>query len=172
MSEGAYTIFAFDKSPSSRSASLVAGQILPDGKIGLALVQTWESQHSVDELKIAADIKTWCDQYHPRMVCHDKYTTQSIADRLKNAGVICEDVSGTKFYQACSDLKEAMDMNRIVHSGQDVLTQQMNNCAAKVNDQAWRIVRRKSAGDVTAPIGLAMVVTKLILPVPKPQIYA
>ncbi len=49
--------------------------------------------------------------------------------------------------------------------------QQMNNCAAKVNDSAWRIIKRKSAGDISAPIGLAMVVSKLMLPVPKPQIY-
>ena len=38
MSEGAYTVFAFDKSPSARHASLVAGQILPDGRIGLTTV--------------------------------------------------------------------------------------------------------------------------------------
>jgi hypothetical protein len=57
-------------------------------------MQTWESQVSVDDLKIAADIKAWADQYRPRLVCFDKYTTQSIADRLANAGVMVEDVSG------------------------------------------------------------------------------
>jgi hypothetical protein len=46
----------------------------------------------------------------------------------------------------------------------------MNNCAAKVNDSAWRIIKRKSAGDISAPIGLSMVVSKLMLPTPKPQI--
>jgi len=51
------------------------------------------------------------------------------------------------------------------------LIQQMNNCAAKVNDSAWRIIKRKSAGDISAPIGLAMVVSKLMLPVAKPQIF-
>jgi hypothetical protein len=48
----------------------------------------------------------------------------------------------------------------------------MNNCAAKVNDSAWRIIKRKSAGDISAPIGLAMCVSKLMLPAPKPQIIA
>ncbi len=31
------------------------------------------------------------------------------------------------------------------------INSQMNNCAAKVNDSSWRIVKRKSAGDVSAP---------------------
>jgi hypothetical protein len=54
---GWYTVFAFDVSPSRRNASLVAGQILPDGRIGVGILQTWESQVSVDDLKIAVDIK-------------------------------------------------------------------------------------------------------------------
>ena len=71
---GGYTVFAFDVSPSRRNASLVAGQILPDGRIGIGILQTWESQVSVDDLKIAVDIKAWADQYRPRQICYDKYT--------------------------------------------------------------------------------------------------
>ena len=170
MSEGAYTIFAFDKSPSARHASLVAGQILPDGRIGLALVNTWENAVAIDELRMAADIKAWCDQYRPRKVLYDKYTCQTIADRLTNSGVMCEDLSGARFYQACGDFLDSIVNKRIVHAGQDIVHQQMNNCAAKTNDAAWRIVRRKSAGDVTAPIGLAMVVHELLKPQATPQI--
>lgn len=169
---GALTIFAFDVSPSRRNASLVAGQILPNGQIGFGLMQTWQSQVSVDDLKIAAEIKAWADQYRPRMVCYDKYTTQSIADRLANAGVVVEDVSGQKFYQACGDLLDALVNHRVVHSGQAELITQFNNCAAKQNETAWRIVKRKSAGDVSAPIGIAMVVSKLSQPQSKPQIVA
>lgn len=169
--EGLYTIFAFDKSPSSRNASLVAGQIQPDGKIGLHLIQTWESQVAIDDLKVAADIKGWCDQFRPRLVCYDKYTTQSIADRLKNSGVMVEDVSGQKFYQACGDFLDSIVNLKVVHAGQETLNQQMNNCAAKTNDSSWRIVRRKSAGDVSAPIALAMVVHQLIKPQQNATIY-
>jgi len=170
MSPGAYTIFAFDVSPSRRNASLVAGQLMPDGRIGVGIMQTWSSQVAVDDLKIAADIKGWCDTFRPRMVCFDKYATQSIADRLRQAGVMTEDVSGQQFYQACGDLLTGLVTHKVVHNGQAELIQQMNNCAAKVNDSAWRIIKRKSAGDISAPIGLAMVVSKLMLPAPKPQI--
>ena len=171
MTAGAYTVFGFDVSPSRRNGSLVAGQLLPDGRIGIGILETYSSQVAIDELKMAASIKAWCDIYKPRLVCFDKYATQTIADRLSNAGVIVEDVSGQQFYKACGDLLEGLVNARVVHNGQEELIQQMNNCAAKVNDSAWRIIKRKSAGDISAPIGLAMVVSKLMLPVAKPQIY-
>jgi phage terminase large subunit-like protein len=171
MSAGAYTVFGFDVSPSRRNGSLVAGQLLPDGRIGIGILETYSSQVAIDELKMAASIKGWADIYKPRLVCFDKYATQTIADRLSNSGVMTEDVSGQQFYKACGDLLEGLVNHRVVHNGQVELIQQMNNCAAKVNDAAWRIIKRKSAGDISAPIGLAMVVSKLMLPAPKPQIY-
>ena len=170
MAVGAYTVFAFDVSPSRRNGSLVAGQLLSDGRIGIGILETYSSQMAIDELKMAASIKAWCDIYKPRLVCYDKYATQTIADRLTQSGVMCEDVSGQQFYKACGDLLEGLVNHRVVHNGQAELIQQMNNCAAKVNDSAWRIIKRKSAGDISAPIGLAMVVSKLMLPAPKPQI--
>jgi phage terminase large subunit-like protein len=172
MAVGAYTVFAFDVSPSRRNGSLVAGQLLPDGRIGIGILETYSSQMAIDELKMAASIKAWCDIYKPRLVCFDKYATQTIADRLSQAGVMTEDVSGQQFYKACGDLLEGLVNHRVVHNGQAELIQQMNNCAAKVNDSAWRIIKRKSAGDISAPIGLAMVISKLMLPAPKPQIIA
>ena len=48
----------------------------------------------------------------------------------------------------------------------------MNACAAKTNDSSWRIVRRASAGDVSAPISLAMIVHKMQEPVSTPMIVA
>jgi phage terminase large subunit-like protein len=171
MAVGAYTVFAFDVSPSRRNGSLVAGQLLPDGRIGIGILETYSSQMAIDELKMAASIKAWCDIYKPRLVCFDKYATQTIADRLTQSGVMCEDVSGQQFYKACGDLLEGLVNHRVVHNGQAELIQQMNNCAAKVNDSAWRIVKRKSAGDVSAPIALAMVVSMLMKPQQVAAIY-
>jgi len=171
LQKGAYTVFAFDKAPSGRFASLVGGWIMEDGKIGTALIQSWESSVQVDDLKIAADIKDWVDKFRPKLVCYDKYATQSIAERLSRAGVPTEDVSGAQFYQACGDLLDSIVNMRMKHSAQDEMDKQMNNVAAKTNDSGWRIVKRKSAGDVSAPISLAMVVHKLLLPVAKPAIY-
>ena len=171
MAPGPLTIFAFDVSPSRRDASLVMGQLLPDGRIGVAVLETYSSQVAVDELVIAASIKKWADLYYPRLVCYDKYTTQSIAQRLQNAGCQTRDVSGQSFYTACSDFHDALVNDRLRHSGQDLLIQQMANCAAKITPDAWRIVRRKSAGPVDIPIGLAMVIHILAQPVSEAKVY-
>lgn len=171
MSAGAYTVFAFDKSPSSRDAALVAGQILPDGKIGIGVLQTWESLVSVDELMIAKDIKAWADIYRPRQILHDKYATQTIADRLTAAGQICMDISGAQFYQACSDLLDATVNQKWVHAGQDLLITQFANVAAKTNDSSWRIVKRQSAGSVAIPISVAMTISQLLKPQQVAAIY-
>jgi hypothetical protein len=59
---------------------------------------------------------------------------------------------------------------RVVHNGMKELVEQFQNTAAKTNDSAWRIIKRRSSGDISAPIGLAMCVSKLMIPQPKPQI--
>ena len=171
ISVGGYTVFAFDVSPSRRNASLVAGQILADGRIGIGILQTWESQVSVDDLKIASEIKGWADQFRPRQICFDKYATASIAERLSNAGCVTQDVSGQQFYQACGDLLDGLVNKRVVHNGQENWIQQMNNCSAKTNDSAWRIVKRKSAGDISGAISTAMVVSMLMKPQQVAAIY-
>jgi hypothetical protein len=83
---GGYTVFAFDVISISPQCELRCWSNIPDGRIGVGILQTWESQVSVDDLKIAAEIKAWADQYRPRSICFDKYTAQTIADRLTNAG--------------------------------------------------------------------------------------
>lgn len=172
MSPGPLTVFAFDIDMSRRNAALIAGQILPDGRIGVALVQTWESQISVDELKIAVEIKDWCDKYKPRVVLYDRYTTLAVAERLQKSGVMVETIVGAEFYAACSTLKDQIDNKRVVHAGQDVLDQQMMNCGAKSTDSSWRLIRKASAGPIVGPIALAMVVSRLSQPQSTPQIFA
>jgi len=170
--QGAYTIFGFDVSPTRKNASLVAGQITPDGKIGIGILEMWSSLMSVDDVKVAAGIKKWADHFSPRQICYDKYATSSIADRLSHAGQNCVDISGSQFYTACADLLDALVNDRVVHNGQDEFIHQMNAVAAKQNDAGWRIVKRQSAGDISAPIASAMIVHELLKPMSMPQIIA
>ena len=168
---GANTIFAIDTSFSKKKASLVAAQVMPNGKIGVGVMHQWESEVAIDELKVAAEIKDWWDKFRPSMLCYDKYATASIADRLSKSGVKTVDMSGQIFYTACSDLLDAIVNRRIEHTGQEALVTSMNNCGAKLTDAGWRIVRRKSAGDVSAAISLAMAVHQLLKPQSKPQVF-
>jgi len=167
---GPQTIMAFDIAPTRRSGALVMGQVR-DGKIAVGLAQLWHSDIAIDEIKMASDINEWARKYHPSTICYDKYATQTIATRLEQSGWRMVDVSGQAFYQACSDLADGLANSRVVHSGQAELVQHLNNCAAKTNDAGWRIIRRKSAGDVTAAISLAMVVSQLTKPQQTPQIF-
>lgn len=169
---GAPTIFAIDVSVTKRDASLVAGQLTEDGKIAVGVIAQFHSDQQVDELKIAVEVQEWARKYRPRLICFDKYTSMSIAERLSLSGQKTQDMSGLVFYQACSDLLDAIVNQRLVHSGQQSLVDSINSCAAKETDAGWRIVRRKSAGDVSASIALAMVVHQLQKPQTKPQIIA
>ncbi len=172
LSQGAYTVFGFDVSPSRKNATLMAGQLLPNGKIGVGILEMWSSLFTVDDVKVAAGIKKWADHFNPREICYDKYATASIADRLSHAGQNCVDISGASFYTACADLLDALVNDRVVHNGQDEFIAQMNNVAAKTNDSGWRIVKRQSAGDISAPIGAAMIVHELLKPLSTPMIIA
>lgn len=172
MGPGPLTFFAFDKAQNTRTASLVAGQLLADGRIGVGILQQWRSEVAVDDLRIAADIKGWADKYNPAGILFDHYATQSIAQRLAVSGCKMEDVSGQQFYQACGDLLDAIVAKRITHSGQPELVESMNNCAAKTNEGSFRIIRRQSAGCIAAAISLAMIVHKMSQPISIPQIMA
>lgn len=169
---GRTTIFGVDISVTKKTASLVAGQIMEDGKLAVGVVAQFESATAVDELKIAAEVNEWARKFKPRLICFDKYTTASVAERLALSGQKVADMSGQVFYQACSDLLDAIVNQRIRHNGQKSLIDSMNSCAAKETDAGWRIVRRKSAGDVSAAIALAMVVHQLQKPQTKPAIMS
>jgi phage terminase large subunit-like protein len=171
MSPGPLTIFAFDVAPSRRDGSLVMGQVLSDGRIGVAVLEVFHSDVSIDELYMADHIAKWCKDFYPRTVCYDKYTTASIAKRLEMNGIHITDISGQKGYQASGDLYEALANKRLVHSGQDQLVTHFANCAAKESDSSWRIVRRKSAGPVDIAIGISMVVHILNQPLGEAKVY-
>lgn len=169
---GPTTYFAFDVAQSRRSASLVAGQLTPDGKIGVGLVDFWTSDTVIDELAVAAKINEWAIKYRPQFIAFDHYSTASIAARLTASNQRLIDVSGTAFWQASGDLLDAIVSRRIVHQSQKLFDDQMAACAAKTRDGAWRLVRRASAGDISGPIALAMIVHKMQEPVSIPAILA
>ena len=172
MAPGPYTIFGFDVANSKRSASLVAGQLLPDGRIGVGILQEWKSDSVVDDLTIAKDIKIWADKFLPKGICYDHYATASIAQRLSASGQPMIDIVGQEFHQACGELLDAMNAQKIVHASQPSLDLQIKSCGVKETDSSWRLVRRKSSGDISAPIALAMIVHKMYEPVSDAKVYS
>jgi len=155
--DGKAQYLAIDVSPDRRHASLVGATRVGD-EIVVGLLQTWESDSSVDDLKIAAGVSDWARKFNSQCIGYDKYTASGIAARLSAAGIPTQDLSGSVFYQACDELLSAMSSSRLKHSGQEVLTAHIYACARKSGaDGGWRIVRRDSSGYVTAAVALAMV---------------
>lgn len=155
--DGKAQYLAIDVSPDRRHASLVGATRVGD-EIVVGLIQTWESDSSVDDLKIAAAVSDWARKFNSQCIGYDKYTASGIAARLSAAGIPTQDLSGSIFYQACDELLSSMSSGRLRHSGQEVLTAHIYACARKSGaDGGWRIVRRDSSGYVTAAVALAMV---------------
>jgi phage terminase large subunit-like protein len=172
LNPGPLTIFGFDVAPNRRDASLSMGQVMPDGRIGVAVLEVFHNDVAIDDLFVAQRIKHWTNIYFPRTVCYDKYTTATIAKRLEMSGVAVQDISGMVAYQAAGDLYNALVNKKLVHSGQDELIESMANCAAKVSDASWRIVRRKSAGPVDIAISLSFIIHILNQPVGEAKVYS
>lgn len=170
--DGKAQYLAIDVSPDRRHASLVGATRIGD-EIVVGLIQTWESDSSVDDLKIAAAVSDWARKFNTQCIGFDKYTASGIAARLSAAGIPVQDLSGSTFYQACDELLSAMSSNRLRHSGQEVLTAHIYACARKSGaDGGWRIVRKDSSGYVTAAVALAMVVHFAVKPSQVAGIFA
>jgi phage terminase large subunit-like protein len=171
MEPGNPTWMAIDIAPHRRSAALVGAQLLGNGKIGVGMMQSWVADNNVEDTVIASEVAEWARKYRAQVVAFDRFATSAIAAKLAASGIQVEDVSGGRFAQACDELLSSVTHKKLVHSGQPELIEQILSCAAKpVGDGGWRIVRRKSAGDVNAAIALAMVVHFAVRPRNTPQI--
>lgn len=168
---GRTTWLAVDIAPHRRTAVLVAGQLLEDGRIGIGLLKLWRADHNVDDIVIASETADAARKYRAVSVGFDRYSSSAIAAKLAASGINVEDVSGSAFAQACDETLSAMTHGRIVHAGQQELIDHVISCATKpTSDGGWRIVRRKSMGDVSAAIAMAMVIHFATKPRNTPQI--
>jgi phage terminase large subunit-like protein len=171
LSPGPNTYLAIDVSPDRRLATLVGGQQLSDGRIGVGIIQAWQSDTSVDDVIIANEVAGWARKYRAKLTAYDRYAAASIASRLAGAGLTVSDVSGTLFHQASDELLGAMTHKRLVHNGETMLNAHVLSCASKpAGDGNWRLVRRQSAGAVCGAMALAMVVHHASKPTSTPKI--
>lgn len=168
---GPSTFFAMDISPSRRHAALVAGQMVGD-KVKLKCLQTWKSDASIDDLKMASQINDHIRRFKPKMLLFDRYTTAGVAARLAHTGVPVMEISGQLFASACDEMLAAMSHQRIEHGDEFELSESVGSCAMRTNDSGWRIVRRKSAGEVASAIAAAMVIWYANKPQAVAVIYA
>ena len=150
---------AFDITPRRNHAALVLGQVLDSGKIGLSLVQTWESETNLDDITVAGGIADWVRKFDITEVAYSKNTGSNVAARLQSAGIQTKDIDGRLFAQSCDELLSAMTNHRIAHADQSEFNKHIVSCARVnfANGDGWVIGRRASNAIVTGAIAAAMV---------------
>jgi phage terminase large subunit-like protein len=151
---------AFDITPRRNHASLVLGQVLDSGKIGLSLVQTWETETSLDDLNLANGISEWVRKFEISEVAYSKNTASNVAARLQSAGIQTKDIDGRVFAQACDELLSAMTNKRIAHADQTEFNKHIVSSARIpfAGGDGWVIGRRASNAVVNGAVAAAMVV--------------
>ena len=172
ISTDAPSFLGIDVTPDRRSAALTLVQQLPEGKLGVHLLQTWEAEGAVDDLEIAQAVAPIARKLRARSVAFDRYTAISIAQRLSSVGIVTGDCSGSAFYQACDETLSAMVAGRIIHGSQETLTEHVLGCAKKTtSDGGWRIVRKGSSGTIAAAVAMVMALHFAAKPLPKAEVY-
>ena len=76
---GRTTWLAVDIAPHRRTAVLVVGQTLEDGKIGIGLLKLWRADHSVDDLTIASETADAARKYRAQLVAFDRYSSSAVS---------------------------------------------------------------------------------------------
>jgi phage terminase large subunit-like protein len=169
--DGAPTFLAVDVSIDRRHAALIAVQQLPDDRLGAVLLETWRADGAIDELEVASAIAPIARKLNARSIAFDRYTAAGIASRLASAGIPVGDCSGAQFAQACDELLSSMVHGRLIHNGDETLTEHVLACVKKpVSDGGWRIVRRQSAGPIAGAVALAMATHYALQPIPRADI--
>lgn len=156
LTEGGDLFFAFDKSHTQRHAALVAGQKVGD-VVNLFVLQVWNSQHPIDEVRLASDINVHVKKWRPRVVMYDKFMTQNTATYLSASGVPLQECSGRNQVEASHRFAQMLVSKSIRHRDEKELNDSIASCSSKITENGWRLVRRRSSGEICAAICAAMV---------------
>jgi len=152
------TYFGLEISPDRTAFALCGAQMLEDKTIGVGLMEYQESDTAIDDLQIADKVALWARKYEPLSIVANRFSGDSVVQKLTQAGIKAEIVGGAKYYQACDEVLGAMAGNRLAHSNQEILTTSVNACIRKTNETgSWYIMRRRQAA---AAISMVLAVHK------------
>jgi phage terminase large subunit-like protein len=140
------TWMGIEIAPDRTSFAIVGAQMLDDGSIGVGLMDMESQDTSIDDLLIADRVAQWSKTYNAESVLLNRFSGDSVAAKLRQAGINAEVIAGAKYYQACDETLGAMAGARITHAGQPELTASVNACVKKTTEAgSWYVSRRKDA---------------------------
>lgn len=164
---GLPTWLAVDISWDRCSAALVGGQQLEDSRVAIGLIQEWNSAVPIDVIDIARAVAEWARIYQVRSVGFLRNGGMHLAPVLQQHRIPVSILTVSQYAQACDELLAAMSGRRLVHSGQDELTQQIANVVKSPMGDAWIIGRKDRTAQVVAAVGAALVTHFATKPVPE-----
>ena len=121
------------------------------------MLQVWSTTTPLDDRQLASDINAHIQRFRPKVVMYDKWVSENVASYLKASGSPLMDVSGKAQNEASNRLAQLMSHTQVIHANEQILNEAIAACATKHTEYGWKIVRRKSAGEICAAISVAMV---------------
>jgi phage terminase large subunit-like protein len=152
------TFMGLEISPDRTVWSLCGAQVMEDDSIAVGVMEYHQKDEPIDDFEIANSVAKWSRTYEPRLILANKFSGDSVVQKLNQAGIRAETINGGKYYQACDETLGAITGHRISHANQEILTKSMNACIKRTNDTgAWYVMRRKEA---TAAISMILAIHK------------
>jgi phage terminase large subunit-like protein len=151
------TWMAMDISPDRKHGALLGAQQNGD-KFTVMLLATFSNPVNIDDRQMANEIADWVRKYPTETVAYSRQTTGAVAARLAPAGISTTPIDGALYGQSCDEMLSAITSNRLLHSNQAELNQQVLS-AVKLpyKDGGWYLGRKASSAPICATVAMAMV---------------
>jgi hypothetical protein len=164
--------FGLDVTPAWTRASILAA--VPDGeRVHVELVDQWP--HGADAEEVISAARELLRKYPRSRLAFDAASpiaarARDLVDELPER---VEELGGSAFRAACSSLLGHVVAGTLRHRADPVLDSAARLAARSEDAEAWRFVRRKSAGHIDAIVAATCAVHLADRPLPpRPAIYA
>jgi len=167
--------FAVDVSPSWQRGSIAVAAHDDDAeRIHIEVAKDWpETGRPVDEGAVILEVRRLTRQYPRSVIGYDPQSAIAAAmKRLADEDLPVVAVGGTEFRAACAGFLGHVVTGRIRHRSDAVLDSAVRLAARSEDAEAWRFVRRRSAGHIDALVAATIAVhLSEQPPPPRPAIY-
>jgi phage terminase large subunit-like protein len=174
MQDGLVTYMGLDLSFNREKAFLVSVQITPEEDLAV-FVHEWHKDGGINDIALASEIAELARRFNPRIVAYDPNTAGFIAPHLARAQVATAPTpwSSANFAIACDQTLNALNNEKIIHAGQEVMHEHLVACARRpAGDGGWRIARRAATSPISAAVALVMAIGHATTPQPESVIIS
>jgi phage terminase large subunit-like protein len=167
--------FAVDVAPSWARGSIAVAVSDDDAeRIHVEIVKDWpETGTPVNEAAVVAEVRRLLAAYPKTSIAYDPQSAIAAAmKRLADEDLPVIAIGGVEFRQACSAFLGHVVSGRLRHLNDPVLNAAARVAARSEDAEAWRFVRRRSAGAIDAICAATMAVALCDRPAPpRPAVW-